>query len=523
MSISSSSGDCHFDLAVIGTGSGNSVVDERFADRRVALLEKGTFGGTCLNVGCIPTKMFVYPADIAYSAAHGGRLGLETRFHRARWPEIRERIFGRIDPISIGGRFWRAEKNENVTLFEGHTRFVDVRTLDTGTGRTITADQVVIAAGSRPVLPEVEGLSDVAFHTSDTIMRIDDLPDRLLILGGGFVAAEFAHVFASFGTRVTIVNRSARLLRAQDDEISERFTEVARRQWDVRLEAQATKVERYDGGVRAHLSDGSTVHADTVLVAVGRISNADGMDLEKTGVERDADGVIVVDEYQRTNVDGIWALGDVANYYQLKHVSNHEARVVQHNLLHPGDLGVGEDRVRDEAVVTGDRGVGVQQVVLHHPRLVVGHVLELVGGGHVPQGVDMLGGGALVLVHHDVALVVDLDPGGGQLQGVAVGAAAGGDQEHVRRHVVLARGVREREGHPVSGRPHPLDGGAGAEVDAAADQVGEALGHLGVLLAQHPRPAVDDGHPGAVGGEDVGELSRDVAPADDHQRARQLG
>ena len=338
MSISSSSGDCHFDLAVIGTGSGNSVVDERFADRRVALLEKGTFGGTCLNVGCIPTKMFVYPADIAYSAAHGGRLGLETRFHRARWPEIRERIFGRIDPISIGGRFWRAEKNENVTLFEGHARFVDVRTLDTGTGRTITADQVVIAAGSRPVLPEVEGLSDVGFHTSDTIMRIDDLPDRLLILGGGFVAAEFAHVFASFGTRVTVVNRSARLLRAQDDEVSERFTEVARRQWDVRLEAQATKVERYDGGVRAHLSDGSTVHADTVLVAVGRISNADGMDLEKTGVERDADGVIVVDEYQRTNVDGIWALGDVANYYQLKHVSNHEARVVQHNLLHPDDL-----------------------------------------------------------------------------------------------------------------------------------------------------------------------------------------
>jgi mycothione reductase len=338
VSISSSSGDCHFDLAVIGTGSGNSVVDERLADRRVALVEKGTFGGTCLNVGCIPTKMFVYPADIAYSAAHGGRLGLETRFHRARWPEIRERIFGRIDPISIGGRFWRAEKNENVTLFEGHARFVDVRTLDTGTGRTITADQVVIAAGSRPVLPEVEGLSDVGFHTSDTIMRIDDLPDRLLILGGGFVAAEFAHVFASFGTRVTVVNRSARLLRAQDDEISERFTEVARRQWDVRLEAQATKVERYDGGVRAHLSDGSTVHADTVLVAVGRISNADGMDLEKTGVERDADGVIVVDEYQRTNVDGIWALGDVANYYQLKHVSNHEARVVQHNLLHPGDL-----------------------------------------------------------------------------------------------------------------------------------------------------------------------------------------
>jgi mycothione reductase len=335
---STASGHRHFDLAVIGTGSGNSIVDERFADRSVALLEKGIFGGTCLNVGCIPTKMFVYPADIAYAAAHGGRLGLETRFRRARWPEIRERVFGRIDPISIGGRHWRADRNENVTLFEGHARFVGVRTLDTGTGETITADQVVIAAGSRPVLPEIEGLLDTGFHTSDTIMRIDDLPDRLLILGGGFVAAEFAHVFGSFGSRVTVVNRSARMLRAEDDEISERFTETARRQWDVRLNTQVAKIERYDGGVRAHLSDGSTVDADTVLVAVGRISNADGMDLERTGVERDADGVVAVDDYQRTNVDGIWALGDVANYFQLKHVSNHEARVVQHNLLHPDDL-----------------------------------------------------------------------------------------------------------------------------------------------------------------------------------------
>src|SRR3954462_2060169 len=173
----------HFDLAVIGTGSGNSIIDEQFADRRVALLEDGIFGGTCLNVGCIPTKMFISPADLAYEAAHGGRLGLETRFRRARWPEIRGRIFGRIDPISIGGRHWRADKNENVTLFEDHARFVDVRTLDTGTGQTITADQVVIAAGSRPILPEVEGLLDIDFHTSNTIMRIDDLPDRLLILG----------------------------------------------------------------------------------------------------------------------------------------------------------------------------------------------------------------------------------------------------------------------------------------------------------------------------------------------------
>jgi mycothione reductase len=326
----------HFDLAIIGTGSGNSIVDERFADRRVAILERGVFGGTCLNVGCIPTKMFVYPADIARSAAQGPRLGVDTRFDHVRWREVRDRIFGRIDPIARGGREWRAN-NPNVTLFEAHARFTDVRTLDTGTGETITADQVVIAAGSRPVIPEIEGLDTVGYHTSDTVMRLDELPERLLILGGGYVAAEFAHVFGSFGTRVTVVNRSGAMLRAGDDEISQRFTDIAKRQWDVRLDSQVTKIERYDEGVRAHISDGSTVEADVVLVAVGRVSNADGLDLDRSGVEVDDGGVIVVDDHQRTNVEGIWALGDIANHFQLKHVSNHEARVIQHNLLHLDD------------------------------------------------------------------------------------------------------------------------------------------------------------------------------------------
>ncbi len=328
----------HFDLAVIGTGSGNSIVDDRFADKRVAILEKGIFGGTCLNVGCIPTKMFVYPADVAHSAAHGDRLGVETRFDRARWREIRDRIFRRIDPIRDAGRHWRADENENVTLFEGHARFVDVRTLDTGTGETITADDIVIAAGARPVVPDIEGLEDVGFHTSDTIMRIDALPDRMLIIGGGFVAAEFAHVFGSFDTHVTIVNRSSALLRAEDDEISATYTDLAQRRWDVRLDTKVEKVERRAAGIRARLSDGTTLDVDVVLVAAGRRSNADGLDLDRTGVLTDEDGVIIVDDHQRTNVDGIWALGDIANHFQLKHVSNLEARVIQHNLLHPDDL-----------------------------------------------------------------------------------------------------------------------------------------------------------------------------------------
>ena len=332
------SGPRHFDLAVIGTGSGNSIVDERFADRSVAILEKGVFGGTCLNVGCIPTKMFVYPADLAHQAAHDHELGVDTAFTGARWREIRDRIFRRIDPISVAGRHWRAGSNPNTTLYEGHARFVDVRTLDTGTGEVITADQVVIAAGSRPVVPPIEGLDTVPFHTSDTVMRIDELPRRALIIGGGFVAAEFAHVFSSFGTTVTVVNRSGALLREEDRDVSARFTELAQQQWDVRLDTQVLRVKEYDGGVHAELDDGSTLDVDLLLVATGRVSNSDGLDLDRTGVAVDDHGLVVVDEHQRTTAEGIWALGDVSNRYQLKHVSNHEARVVQHNLLHPDDL-----------------------------------------------------------------------------------------------------------------------------------------------------------------------------------------
>ncbi|WP_323792396.1 mycothione reductase [Nocardioides sp.] len=336
----------HYDLAIIGSGSGNSIADDRFTDRKVALLEKGVFGGTCLNVGCIPTKMFVYPADLALNALHGEHLGVESHLDQVRWPEIRDRIFGRIDPISAGGRRWRDESNEHVTLFEGHARFVAERTIDTGTGETITADEVVVATGSRPLMPRIDGLDSVTVHTSDTVMRLDTLPERILIVGGGFVAAEFAHVFGAFGSQVTLANRSSALLRAEDDEISAAFTRAAQDRWDVRLDTEVSRLEPLDGATRAHLTDGTTLDVDVVLVATGRVPNSDLLDLHLAGIEVDGTGLVKVDEHLRTTAEGVWALGDVANDWQLKHVANHEARVVQHNLLHPGDLRT----VRQDAV-----------------------------------------------------------------------------------------------------------------------------------------------------------------------------
>jgi mycothione reductase len=145
-------------------------------------------------------------------------------------------------------------------------------------------------------------------------------------------------VFSSFGTEVTVVNRSGRMLRQEDGEVSARFTEIAAQRWDLRSETEVEKVEEHAGGVRAHLSDGTVVDADLLLLATGRRPNSDALELDRAGVTVDEHGCVAVDAFQRTNVAGVWALGDVANRYQLKHVSNREARVVRHNLLHPDDL-----------------------------------------------------------------------------------------------------------------------------------------------------------------------------------------
>ena len=326
----------HYDLALIGTGSGNTIVTKQFAKWRVAILEENIFGGTCLNVGCIPTKMFVHPADLVRAAQRGPDLGVDTSYAGARWPEIRDRIFGRIDPIASSGRAYR-KRLPNIDVYEGHATFLDDHTLDTGTGEQISADQIVIAAGSRATVPDVAGLDEVGYHTSDTVMRLEELPERMVIVGGGYVAAEFAHVFSALGTRVTQVHRGPVLLREQDEAVSHQFTELAGRQWDLRLNTNLSQVARRGEATVVTLDDGSELETDVLLMATGRVSNADRLGLENTSIVME-DRRVRVDEHQRTGVEGIWALGDVSNDYQLKHVANLEAKTVQHNLLHPDDL-----------------------------------------------------------------------------------------------------------------------------------------------------------------------------------------
>jgi mycothione reductase len=346
----------HHDLVVIGTGSGNSIVDERFAHLDVALVEHGVFGGTCLNVGCIPTKMYVYAADVAEVVRTASRYGVDASVDKVRWTDIRDRVFGRIDPISAGGREYRVDRSPNVTVYEGHARFTGHKELTVartdGSGAdAFTAERAVLAAGSRPVVPQVVIDSGVPYETSDTVMRLDALPEHVVVLGSGYIGAEFAHVFASLGSRVSIVGRSS-LLRGQDETVCERFTDVASRRWDVHLGREVERVTGGAGDVALHLEGGATVHGDLLLVATGRVPNGDRLDLDRTGVAIHPDGRVVVDDQQRTGVDGIFALGDVSSAYQLKHVANHEAKVVAHNLLHPDQPRRSDHRAVPAAVFT---------------------------------------------------------------------------------------------------------------------------------------------------------------------------
>jgi mycothione reductase len=329
-----------YDIAIIGTGSGNSILNDRFAGKRVAICEQGTFGGTCLNVGCIPTKMFVYAAEVANTIREAARYGVDAHVDGVRWRDIVSRVFGRIDPIAMGGEDYRRSA-PNIDVYSQHTRFGPVQAdgrylLRTDAGDEFTADQVVIAAGSRPVVPSAIEAAGVAYQTSDTVMRIAELPEHLVIVGSGYVATEFAHIFSALGVRITVVIRGGTLLRHSDDTICERFTRIASTKWELRTHRNIVGGTNRGSGVALELDDGCTLNADMLLVATGRLSNADQLDAEQAGVDVE-NGRVVVDKHQRTSARGVFALGDVSSPYQLKHVANHEARVVQHNLFRDWD------------------------------------------------------------------------------------------------------------------------------------------------------------------------------------------
>lgn len=368
----------HFDLLVIGTGSGNSIVDDRFSHLKVAIAEEWHFGGTCLNVGCIPTKMLVYPSDVATEAKDSERVNVDASYNGVDWKGLNHRIFGRIDAIESDGRDYRTNRLENVTVFPEHVHFTARNTAQTASGESFTFDRVVIASGSTPTPLNVPGLEwdsvDTAGYpvkTSNSIMRIEELPQSLIIVGSGFIAAEFAHIFSSLGVDVTVLVRGSRLLSKHDSDVSDAFTDAFSQHVKVRFGVEIESVDtssRVSVALketgRAEGADTSAMDADLMLVAVGRTRTTAGLNIEP--LEADVEGDrIVVDEQQRvlsngSPLTGVWALGDVCSPYMLKHVANAEARTVQHNIL--VDLGI------ESAPVTTDHSA-VPSAVFSHPQI----------------------------------------------------------------------------------------------------------------------------------------------------------
>jgi mycothione reductase len=303
--------------------------------------------------------MFVLPATLGGSGHEAQRVGVSLERTGVDWPGIRDRIFGRIDAISAAGRSYRADELENVDLIEEEARFTGTHELTTASGRVLTADKIVIAAGSRAVLPDVPGLDTEGVHTSDTVMRLPRLPKRIVIVGGGYIAAEFAGIFSGLGSEVIQVIRGQVLLRHGDSTVAQRFTAAAQKRWELHrgweLKSLGTGV---DSNVEARFTRGDetlALGADVVLMATGRVPNSDRVGAADVGFDVASTGLVEVDGYQRvlsggSPVDGIFALGDVSSPWQLKHVANREARVVAHNLEHPARLRATDHRAVPAAV-----------------------------------------------------------------------------------------------------------------------------------------------------------------------------
>ncbi|EPD32323.1 FAD-dependent oxidoreductase [Propionimicrobium lymphophilum] len=331
----------HFDLCVIGSGSGLAVMPPEVTERwRTALIDPGTgptqaFGGTCLNAGCIPSKMLSIPASSVAQVPDAERMNVSLTSQGIDFNALRKRTFNRTDAISDGGLEWQLSR-ENVQVFRDYAHFLDEHTLQVG-DEIITADRFVIAAGSRPRQTDKPGFNErdlqPFIHTSESVMRLEEVPERLVILGGGTEAVEFAHIFSALGSTVTVINRSGTLLRKMDEDIAKAVTDALSERVAVRLNQSYQSVDAApEGGVVVTAKDSSgieyTYQADIVLSVIGRVPNADVLDVEKAGVELDDSGLIVTDELQRTSADHIWAIGDICNTHMLKHLANVQARVV---------------------------------------------------------------------------------------------------------------------------------------------------------------------------------------------------
>ncbi len=386
-----------FDLVVVGTGSGLDVaIGLVEAGWRVAVVEKGEPGGTCLNRGCIPSKMLIHTADLARSIRDAQPFGFHATIDRIDYPALMKRVRDHVDGDS-GNMRVGLRASTNPRYFEGEGRFVGHKKFSVGNDVVLVADKFLLATGARPTIPAIPGLREAGFWTSTDALREPELPESIVIIGGGFIATELGHFFGALGTRVTIVQKHDVLLARDDREVSEAFTAAFSRAHDVRLQSNVTRVASNGRSKRVTIRDnsgaGDVVDCTHVLVAAGVTPNSDTLDLPKTGVEVDERGYIQVNEHLETNVPGIFALGDAVGRFLLKHNANHEGQYAYNNLLNPQDKIAVDYRAMPRAVFSSPQvaAVGTSEDQLRESGidyLVGRYAYEHTGMGSAPAEED---------------------------------------------------------------------------------------------------------------------------------------
>jgi pyruvate/2-oxoglutarate dehydrogenase complex dihydrolipoamide dehydrogenase (E3) component len=334
----------HFDVLVIGAGQAGGPLASACAaaGRRTALVEATHVGGTCINEGCTPTKTMVASARVAYLARRAADYGVQTGEVRVDLEVVRRRKRDIVESWRAGGED-RLVKS-GVELIMGEARFSGPKMVvaaGAGRERALEAETIVINAGARPGLPELPGLQGVPFLDSTSIMELGAPPEHLLILGGGYIGLEFGQMFRRFGSRVTIVQRGARLLAREDPDIADAVAEIMRGDGiDLRLNSAARGCAPLPDGRLSLSYDGpqgaQTVEGSHLLVATGRVPNSDRLNLTAAGVRTDVHGNILVDGRLQTNVPGIFALGDIKGGPAFTHISYDDYRILKANLLEGG-------------------------------------------------------------------------------------------------------------------------------------------------------------------------------------------
>jgi dihydrolipoamide dehydrogenase len=324
-----------YDVIVIGSGAGGIILEAAYrAGNKCAYVDRGPLGGTCLNVGCIPSKILIHPADRVMEIREARKLGIDAEVKRIDFPAIMERMRQPIRESQLHMREGLSNA-PNLDFYKTQGHFIADYTLDVA-GETIQGEKIFIVAGARPLIPPIRGLDRVKFLTNESLLDLQQLPRSVIIIGGGYIAAEYGHFLSAMGSTVTILQRARRLIPNTEPEIAATLQKALSRRMTIHTNAEAVEVSQTQKDVTVLAKDQvsgkeSRLTAEQILIAAGRQSNADTLNLEKTGVKTDDRGFIIVNDYLETSKPRIWALGDVIGRFMFRHVANEEAAVAWRN------------------------------------------------------------------------------------------------------------------------------------------------------------------------------------------------